>query len=148
MLLADVAFSTESMVIIGGLVAALTSTIGVLFRLLLAAKDAQLKTAESHGQSYRQMALEAVANLEMAVNERRATVGKSGFTVIAPVVPEHSSPTTQLQEDTADIQTLRARLVAASLHLELPARESAPVAAAVAPSEPERDRASKQEGPR
>jgi hypothetical protein len=67
--------------------------------------------------SYRQIAEEAVANLETMTNATRAAEGQPSLTVLAPVVPEHQSPTTPRQQAAADVATMRARLVAASLGL-------------------------------
>ena len=72
---------------------------------------------------YKAMAEEAVANLEAsaAVHSAYAPIPP-----LAAVLPEHSSPTTAQQRETAEIATMRARLVAANLALGLepePAKE-------------------------
>lgn len=122
--LADVSFSTESMVVVGTLLAALTGAVSLLFRQLIATKDDALKAMTSQRDSYREMADEAIKNLEKAVNDGLKLSGRPPFAVVPPVVPEHSSPTTERQQDVADMQTMRARLVAATLALRLPAREA------------------------
>ncbi len=71
-------------------------------------------------QSYRQIADEAIANLEVAA---RVAVERDARVVIPPlaaVLPEHASPTTTQQRETAHIATQRARLVAANLALGMP----------------------------
>jgi hypothetical protein len=84
------------------------------------------ETADS--VAYRQIADEAVANLEASINQTREERGEPPLATLAPVVPEHSSPTTAHQREAADLATLRARLVASTLALGLPPREQ--------PSEP------------
>jgi hypothetical protein len=73
-------------------------------------------------ESYRQIADEAVRNLEAATNQARADRGEPPLMTLAAVVPEHNSPTTIRQQEIAAAATLRARLVAATLALGLPAR--------------------------
>lgn len=135
--------------IAGGLVAA----IGLLYREMIASKNAQLASQKelyeghmlhqktgyegrlsdmkSQKESFKEIANEAVENLEKKVNEILASVGKSDFKVLAAVVPEHNSPTTPEQQDTADLATLRARTTAAVLALGLPPREASEPAAVV-----------------
>jgi hypothetical protein len=67
--------------------------------------------------SYRQMANDAVSKLEIAAARDRATRGDAPYVPLAPVVPEHNSPVSPGQQEAADVQTMRARLVAASLDL-------------------------------
>lgn len=87
---------------------------------------------QSDRDSYRQMADEAVSRLEDAVRQ------SAGVTPPAPplaaVVPEHNSPVTPEQQAEADRQTMRARLVASTLALGLPAREA--TAPAAVPGDP------------
>lgn len=118
---ADVTFTTEGMVVIGGLLATLVGAIVYLDKQRMAAKDERL----AEMKSYKEIANEAVLALEAKVNEERAAKGQNLTKIIAPVVPEHSSPVTMQQQDTADLQTIRARITAASLELGLPPREAA-----------------------
>lgn len=131
-LFAEVTFSTEAIVAVGGLLGALAGAIGYIFRLLMQSKDAQIAAAEaatklrdeeSAKKSYKEIAEEAVAMAELRVNRERRASGYESTRVVAPVVPEHSSPVTTEQQKTADLQTLRARVTAATLALGLPARE-------------------------
>lgn len=117
MLLADVTLSTEAVVVIGVLLSGLAAAVGTVFKLLMAAKDDLLK-------SYKDVAAEAVDNLEAAHKAYAQRHGKHVPEPLAAVIPEHSSPPKQKQIDTADLQTLRARLTAATLGLELPARQA------------------------
>lgn len=75
-------------------------------------------------ESYRQMAEVAITNLERTSNTLRAERGEPPIDVVAPVVPEHSSPTTGQQQATAEIATKRARLVAAAKSLEVVSPET------------------------
>lgn len=90
-------------------------------KALRAADDEIRRTADllAERNSYRDMATEAIQKLEIAVNQERETAGDAPFVPLAPVVPEHSSPVTPLQAETAAIATLRSRLVAATLALGL-----------------------------
>lgn len=74
-------------------------------------------------ESYKQMAVTAIANLEEAAVVAAAARGEQAVKPLVPVVPEHSSPTTAQQKATAEIQTWRARLTAATLVLRLPPRD-------------------------
>lgn len=125
-MLADATFSTEAIVVASALLVGLSGAVVVIFKMLIAAKDEQLKDSESRAQSYKEMAEEAIKNLEAKVNELRSASGRPNFPVVPDVVPEHNSPTSPKQQATADLQTLRARLVAATVQLGLPAREAAP----------------------
>ncbi len=123
-MLGDVSFTTEGIVVIGGLLGALVTAVVFLFKLYDKSKDRQINDLISERNSYREMAAEAVAAVESNVNELRTLRGQPRFVPIAPVVPEHNSPVTPAQQDTADLQTIRARLTAATLALGLPAREA------------------------
>ncbi len=57
----------------------------------------------------------AVLALEQTVNRYRLYAGDTPLQPIAPVVPEHNSPISQFQQETAVMATWRARLVAAEL---------------------------------
>lgn len=137
MILAEaIVISTEAMVIVGGVVAALVSGITYLFFMLTSNRSAELVTQremfekriaaiESDKKSWQEMTLELGINIEKAVNRKRAAEGLAPFEVMKPVVPEHSSPVTLAQQQTADISTMRARLVAATKELGLPPRQIA-----------------------
>ncbi len=118
MILADLVFSTEAEVVVGGLLLSLSGAIGVIFKLYVASKDRHLAGVEIERDSYRNMANEAVTNLETAVEKFLADDIKR-VPRLAPVVPEHQSPTTPQARVIADIATLRARAVAAALALGL-----------------------------
>ena len=71
-------------------------------------------------ESYRQIAAEAVANLEAAANLIRHEQGAPPIEVIPDVLPEHSSPVSARQSEQARIATLRARNAAAVRVLGVP----------------------------
>jgi len=123
-LLADFVLSSEAIMVITGLVVALTSAVVGLFYMLIASHNERLKQMESDRNSYKEIAVEATSALERKVNTERGKLGHPPFDTVAPVVPEHSSPITKKQQDTADLQTLRARLTAAVMALGLPPRDS------------------------
>lgn len=62
----------------------------------------------------------AVEGLEDLANAHLAKEGKKPFTAIAPVTPEHQSPVTASQQHDALYRTLKARVTAARLLLDLP----------------------------
>lgn len=124
-----VEFSTEGIAVIGVLMAALSGAVALLFRSLMTSMSQQVKAAEAERDSYKadrdsykSMAIEAIENLEGAINRALEAKGKPRIRPLAAVIPEHSSPVTPGQEVTADISTMRARLVAATLIQGLPAR--------------------------
>lgn len=121
---ADVSFSTESVVAIGALLAALASAVGYVFRLLIKAKDDQIALAleKSEKKSYQQMLEEALAIIETRIATKLAD--KPGVKPLAAVVPESSSPPTPEQKSVAELQTARAKLTAAALALGVPPREA------------------------
>lgn len=71
-------------------------------------------------ESYRQIASEAVECLESATNVLRETQGKPPIEPLPAVAPEHSSPVSGRQVETARIATLRARAAAAARALDPP----------------------------
>ena len=86
-------------------------------------RDQDLQDLRGERNSWRSIANTAVENIEKAVNRLRSAEGKGDFEAVAPVVPEHSSAVTELQQETADVATLRARLVAATAAFGLEPRK-------------------------
>lgn len=115
--IADVTLSTEAIVMIGALLSALTVTVSVLFKMLIATKDAQLQDEKIQRRAYQDVAEEAVNILDERVTTHLRETGQPVVASIAPVIPEHSSPATIQQVKTAEFATLRARLVANKLAL-------------------------------
>lgn len=139
MILADITISTEAMVVVGGVVAAMASALTYLFTMVTGNRSAELANqrdmyerriaaVESDKKSWMEMTQELGINIEKAVNRKRAIEGMPPFKIIEPIVPEHSSPVTTQQQNTADIGTMRARLVAAAEELNLPPRPTPPPA--------------------
>jgi hypothetical protein len=122
------------MTIIGVMGGGLISTIALLFKLLMASKDKQLVDMTSARDSFKEIAEESVSNVEQVVNRIRQEKGLPEFKPLKPVVPEHASPVSRAQKDTAELQTLRAKLVAATLSLDLPPRATS------RPATPEEER--------
>lgn len=141
MILAEITISTEAMVVVGGVCAFLASGITFLFMMLTGNRTAelaslkesyerQLTSLTSDRNSWREMSEESVNRLDQAVAAHRKASHKPGPAVkpLAKIIPEHSSPITPQQQETADIATVRARLVAATLALGLEARKAPPPA--------------------
>ncbi len=110
-----------------GYIASLSAAVALVFKLLMRSKDEQLAEMTSQRNSYRQMAYESTAHLETLARRKRDKDGKPPVEPLLPIVPEHDSPTTRKQLDAADLQTARAKLTAATLALELPARAPGPL---------------------
>lgn len=118
---------TESIVAVGAVLSATTGALVVIFRLLMTAKDTRIQQLEAEVLSYKEIAKEAVGGMEAVADRHAKALGKQRVAPLAPVVPEHSSPTTMAQQAIAELQTTRARLVAATLELGLPARTASPM---------------------
>lgn len=127
-MLADITISTEAMVVISAIVVSLTGAVTYLFTTIISNYDKQLEFLKSDKKSWQEMAQELGINIEKAVNRKRALEGLPPFRNLEPIVPEHSSPVTVQQQSTADIGTMRARLVAAAKELNLPPRLAPPPA--------------------
>jgi hypothetical protein len=102
--------------IVVAVLAALTPIISVLAAWL----KMKLNEMESQRNSYKEIGEEAVKSL---VSHAESNTKLPLVLPLVPVVPEHNSPTSVIQQETAHIQTLRASLTAANLALGLPARE-------------------------
>lgn len=125
MLFSDVTFSTEGIVLITGLLATLVGAVSVIFKLLIASKDAQIASAVSDRNSYKGMYDDAMVALEIGINSKRRAEGKPPIQMLPPVVPEHNSEPTAVQQTTAVIATDRARLTAMVADLGLVPRQVA-----------------------
>ncbi len=105
----DFVVSSGAIIVIGTLLAALAGVVTVLFKLLMIAKDSRIADLERERDAYRSMANDAMVSAEKAVNQWRVSRGEVPLVSIPSVVAEHHSPTTKIQQDVADLQTLRAR---------------------------------------
>lgn len=94
----------------------------MLIRAAFAFKDVQMRDLMHQKESYENMALQAITYLEIMANRERREQGTGPLPVVPPVVPEHNSPITELQQTAADMATLRARLVVVASVLNLPQR--------------------------
>ena len=117
--MSDVTISGAALTIFTALLAALSGVVGLLFRQLLAAKDAHANDLESDRDSYRRLALEATGLVEHSVNRLRHIRGEEPLPAMPHVIPEHNSPSTAQQLMTAEMATLSARLLAAMQGLGL-----------------------------
>lgn len=94
----------------------------LLIRVAFAFKDIQMRDLRNERDSYESMSLQMVGYLETLANRKRHGEGVGPLPVVAPVIPEHNSPITVLQQDAANLATLRARLVVVTDALGLPPR--------------------------
>jgi len=116
-MLADVVFSTEAMGVVGVLLAALAGTVGYLFKHIAGSNLREIRALTAERESYKGIARDALKHLESVINRDLASRGSPPFVAIAPVIPEHQSPSTPDQQERAMMATLRARLVAAEKNL-------------------------------
>jgi hypothetical protein len=116
-LIADIIFSTEALGVVGTLVAALSGVISYLFHHISKSNSREIRALTSERESYKGIARDALKHLESLINRDLAAKGAPPLILIAPVIPEHQSPSTPDQQEVAQLATLRARLVAAQLSL-------------------------------
>ena len=122
-MLADITVNTETMVVVSGVVGALVTAIVFLFFMVLKGYQDALTEEKADTASWKQMAVEAMGNLENATVKIRELTGAPQPPALIAVIPERSSPPTEKQVATADIATMRARLVAANLNMGLEEKE-------------------------
>jgi hypothetical protein len=133
MIFAGFNIETEEVVAFGALLSALAAAIAYLFKALLAlekekssqtikALDERVSVLSSRVTSFEQISMEALRILDDVASKTLGEDRKPLLQIVAPVVPEHSSPPTREEIDTARLATARARLTAASLALDIPPR--------------------------
>ena len=121
-MLADVTFSTESLVVVTALLSTVTTGGLGLFWLLMAQMNKAVTQSENERDIWKSMAVEGARALEEFVNRDRVKKGLPKIPEIAAVVPEHQSPVTKEGRTTAEQATVRAQLTAAKLAGDLDAR--------------------------
>jgi hypothetical protein len=138
-LLGEISFTNEGAAVIGILMSALAGAIGILWKKNDAGhereltdvklqRDKELADMKAQRDSYKEIGHEAVTNLGLVRALHPEAIVPTMIPRLVPVIPEHNSPTTQVQRDAAELQTMRAQLVAETLRLGLPARKEAPMA--------------------
>lgn len=122
--------TTVAIGIATAIVGSVTIALGAIFKLFInsnearmAEQRAQLASMTADRDNWKQVGSEAVGNLRKAANAKRIREGKDPYEDLADVVPEHNSPVTEAQKQTAELATVRAALVAATKDLDLPPRE-------------------------
>lgn len=123
-MIAQVVVSTE--VAIGlavTIVGSITGALVFVFKMLISSYEKQLAVLITDRDNWKQVSGEAVGNLRKAANAKRVRDGKEPYEDLADVIPEHNSPVTEEQRQTAELATVRAALVAATKDLNLPPRE-------------------------
>lgn len=122
----NVNFGLGELAVIGTLLTAVVGALTVIFKLLMAAKDAALADAKATGENYKSVANDAVRIMQAALIKQKEAEGQVGIRQLAPVQPEHQSPVTEVELTTANQATLRAAVTAAALELGLPPRSNPP----------------------
>lgn len=111
---------------VAGLLGAALTALGVYlnFKMKMMEMQTRLADEKSQKESYKSIAKDSMTIVETITNEKLTNEGKPPLVALANVVPEHKSPVTAEAQAAADLQTQRAKLVAATLILGLPPRES------------------------
>lgn len=137
----DVTFTGPGILIITGLMGALSAAVIALWKLsntlqadkyaaVIAAKDAAFLTViatkdqaqidlKADRDNYRRMATQAILAMEAKVNSERERQGMPAFDPLAAVRPEHNSPPSEQQRQDAEFAEMRARVTAAALELQV-----------------------------
>jgi hypothetical protein len=114
--------NTKTLYTVATLATAVIGGIWTAGGLVIATLYKDLQSAKSHSASWEQATEEAIANLKLAADAKRAREGREPFKPPPPVVPESNSPATAAQEHTGRIATMRALMARLSIDLELPPR--------------------------
>jgi hypothetical protein len=122
----DVSFSVAGIAIITTLLGAVAGALVVIFKLLMAAKDQQIADIKEQRESYKKVAERTVDTLEQVSNKKVIDAGGVPVPKISPIVPESNSPTSPAQQFSADLETLKARQLVASLVLLPPVKPAEP----------------------
>jgi hypothetical protein len=77
----------------------------------LKALGVRMHTLEGERDSFKNIADESLKALGVAVNTVREQKGQPPVKNLAPVVPEHASPTTPEQHMQAELETMKAKLL-------------------------------------
>lgn len=137
MLIADVTFTTEGVVVITALLVAVSGALVYIYRKsesdrdreyarLLADKEREYnrmiaenekdkRELENTKKAYGGIAQEAVKAYKDTVNNQRTKDGQPPVQIVAPVITESNSPSTAKQREDAEISTLRAQMAAVKL---------------------------------
>lgn len=117
-----VEFTTEGIAVIGLLLSALGGVVVYVHKLLMETQAARIKAVEVERDNWKALGMEAATVTLKAANNARAQRGQEPLQPLAAVVPEHNSPVTKAQIDTAEMATARATIVAATLDLGIDPR--------------------------
>lgn len=117
-MLATIEFSESGIAIIGALLLALSGAIVAIFKLLMLAKDSQVTDMKEQRDAFKKGYERSIELLEVEAQKQELARGGIPIPKLAPVKPEHNSPTTEKQQMSADLSTLKAREVAAKLMLQ------------------------------
>lgn len=98
-------------ILLGG-IASLGAAVSFLFGLLIKSLNDRLAEKDAQIASYKSILQAALFAGDKATNELMALKGLPMPAPLAPILPEHQSPVTPKQADTAHIATERARVVA------------------------------------
>ncbi len=120
----DVHFGTGEIAVITTLLGAVVAALTAIFRLLMAAKDAQIADLVARLKNSDSVGGDAVRMMQIAMEQKRAAEGMPSIKPLAPVIPEHQSPVTEAEEATARQATRRAEVTAAALELGVPGRKA------------------------
>lgn len=114
----DVSFSASTLAVFGTVLGGVVGALITIFRLLLAAKEAQLAEIREQRDSYRKGWDRSVSLQESEKDRVLLAAGKVPIPKVAPVIAEHNSPETERQTEAAALATLLARQVATELTVQ------------------------------
>ncbi len=103
--------------VVGVLLSSVVGALVVIFRLLMAAKDAQIAEIREQRDGFKKVADRVVTTLEAVSDKQQIDAGGVPIPKLTKPIPEHNSPTTERQLFSSDIESLKAREAAAKLKL-------------------------------
>lgn len=125
----------------------LALAVGFLLKNWIKEKEERLLEMKTQRDDYKRVAGSTVEAYEQLILRQLSKRGIAAAELVAPVVPEHHSPTTEKQQEQAEFATIQARRVAADVALgkllaaeeastnELPKPEPKPVPVMIVASE-------------
>lgn len=112
-----ITFSPAGIAVITVLLGSVAGALGVIFKLLMASKEAQLADMKGQRDNAIKVAEKAADSMEAEADRILARWAKVGIAIpksVQPVEPDHNSPVTEQQQKDADYATVKARVAIAS----------------------------------
>lgn len=113
-----ITLSGSAVTIISILMGSLVTALVFVFKLYVSAMKDYIRELQERCASLLLISTKAVARLEKEADRRQLALGKKPIPKLIPVEAEHNSPTTERQKNAAEFQSIKARLIAATLILD------------------------------